>query len=218
MVLTRSGLGVLAVLTAAVLPSGVARAEPVAGAGADAGTSAGAPTRRNHPLTALAGFCARQAKAPPPAVAGAPVRRGFKLVVEGGTSAERAVLAGSVAAASGKRVERVALAAVVGKYAGETEKNLKGLFARAESLDVVLYFDEADALFGKRSEVKDAHDRYANQEVDYLLQRIEAYEGLVVLASNARVDDRLRPEVTRRLQRIVNASARNAELWRTVCS
>jgi hypothetical protein len=211
MVLTRSGLGVLAVLTAAVLPSGVARAE------ADAG--AGAPTRRPHPLAALAGFCAKQPKSPPPPVlAGAPVRRGFKLVVEGGTSAERAVLAGSVAAASGKRVERVALAAVVGKYAGETEKNLKGLFARAESLDVVLYFDEADALFGKRSEVKDAHDRYANQEVDYLLQRIEAYEGLVVLASNARVDDRLRPEVARRFQRIVNASARNAELWRAVCS
>jgi hypothetical protein len=79
---------------------------------------------------------------------------------------------------------RVDLAMLVSKYIGETEKNLKGLFDAAETSGAVLLFDEADALFGKRSEVKDSHDRYANIEVAYLLQRIEAYRGLAVLTTN----------------------------------
>jgi len=78
----------------------------------------------------------------------------------------------------------VDLASVVSKYIGETEKNLSRIFAAAESTSAVLFFDEADALFGKRSEVKDAHDRYANIEISYLLQRIEIYQGLVILATN----------------------------------
>ena len=73
---------------------------------------------------------------------------------------------------------------VVSKYIGETEKNLRRIFDAAEDSGAILLFDEADALFGKRSEVKDSHDRYANIEVSYLLQRMEAYRGLAILTTN----------------------------------
>src|SRR5262249_47764459 len=76
------------------------------------------------------------------------------------------------------------LSAIVSKYIGETEKHIKKIFTYAEAGGALLLFDEADALFGKRSEVKDSHDRYANLEVSYLLQRIEAYRGLSVLTTN----------------------------------
>ena len=79
---------------------------------------------------------------------------------------------------------RIDLSAVVSKYIGETEKNLRRLFDAAEDGGAILFFDEADALFGKRSEVKDSHDRYANIEINYLLQRMEAYRGLAILATN----------------------------------
>jgi SpoVK/Ycf46/Vps4 family AAA+-type ATPase len=79
---------------------------------------------------------------------------------------------------------RIDLAGVVSKYIGETEKNLKKVFDAAEQSGAVLFFDEADALFGKRTEVKDSHDRYANIEVNYLLQRMEDYRGLAILATN----------------------------------
>lgn len=79
---------------------------------------------------------------------------------------------------------RIDLSAVVSKYIGETEKNLRRLFDAAEDGGAILFFDEADALFGKRSDVKDSHDRYANIEINYLLQRIEAYRGLAILATN----------------------------------
>ncbi len=79
---------------------------------------------------------------------------------------------------------RIDLSAVVSKYIGETEKNLRRLFDAAEYSGAILFFDEADALFGKRSEVKDSHDRYANIETNYLLQRIESYRGLAILATN----------------------------------
>lgn len=79
---------------------------------------------------------------------------------------------------------RIDLSAVVSKYIGETEKNLRKLFDGAEDSGAILFFDEADALFGKRSEVKDSHDRYANIEINYLLQRMEAYRGLAILATN----------------------------------
>lgn len=80
------------------------------------------------------------------------------------------------------------LASVVSKYIGETEKNLKQLFDAAEQSGAILFFDEADALFGKRTEVKDSHDRYANIEINYLLQRMEAYRGLAILATNRKSD------------------------------
>ena len=92
------------------------------------------------------------------------------------------VLAGEL----GLDLYRIDLAAVVSKYIGETEKNLRRVFDAAEASGAVLLFDEADALFGKRSEVKDSHDRYANIEVGYLLQRMEAYRGLAILTTNLR--------------------------------
>jgi SpoVK/Ycf46/Vps4 family AAA+-type ATPase len=97
---------------------------------------------------------------------------------------------------------RIDLSAVVSKYIGETEKNLRALFDAADSGGFILFFDEADALFGKRSEVRDSHDRYANIEVNYLLQRIEAYRGLAILASNAKAA--LDTAFVRRLRFIVD--------------
>ncbi len=113
---------------------------------------------------------------------------------------------------------RVDLSAVVSKYIGETEKNLRRVFDAAEEGGAVLLFDEADALFGKRSEVKDSHDRYANIEVSYLLQRMEAYRGLAVLTTNAR--DALDTAFLRRLRFVVQFpfpdAAQRAEIWRRV--
>ncbi|NUM43471.1 MAG: ATP-binding protein [Anaerolineales bacterium] len=97
---------------------------------------------------------------------------------------------------------RIDLSAVVSKYIGETEKNLRRLFDAAEDGGAILFFDEADALFGKRSEVKDSHDRYANIEINYLLQRMEAYRGLAVLATNMK--SALDHAFLRRLRFIVN--------------
>lgn len=97
---------------------------------------------------------------------------------------------------------RIDLSAVVSKYIGETEKNLRRLFDAAEEGGAILFFDEADALFGKRSEVKDAHDRYANIEINYLLQRIEAFSGLAILATNRK--SALDSAFLRRLRFIVN--------------
>jgi hypothetical protein len=96
---------------------------------------------------------------------------------------------------------RIDLSAVVSKYIGETEKNLRRLFDAAEDGGAILFFDEADALFGKRSEVKDSHDRYANIEINYLLQRMEAYTGLAILATNMKTA--LDPAFMRRLRFIV---------------
>jgi SpoVK/Ycf46/Vps4 family AAA+-type ATPase len=106
----------------------------------------------------------------------------------------------------GKRLDldvyRIDLSQVVSKYIGETEKNLQTLFEIAENKRWILFFDEADALFGKRTSVSSSHDRYANQEVSYLLQRIEDYNGLVILASNFR--NNMDAAFTRRFQAMVN--------------
>jgi hypothetical protein len=91
---------------------------------------------------------------------------------------------------------RIDLSAVVSKYIGETEKNLRRLFDAAENGGAILFFDEADALFGKRSEVKDSHDRYANIEINYLLQRMESYRGLAILATNMKSDRLARLNMT----------------------
>lgn len=92
-----------------------------------------------------------------------------------------------LAAKQGRQVYRVDLSAVISKYIGETEKNLDRLFDEASKENVLLLFDEADALFGKRTEVKDAHDKYSNAEVSYLFQRIESYKGTVII--NCDTDD-----------------------------
>jgi hypothetical protein len=97
---------------------------------------------------------------------------------------------------------RIDLSGVVSKYVGETEKNLRRLFDAAEDGGAILFFDEADALFGKRSQVRDSHDRYANIEINYLLQRMEAYQSLAILATNRKGD--LDKAFTRRLRFIVN--------------
>ena len=96
----------------------------------------------------------------------------------------KTLTAGLLGKIAQKDVYRIDLSMVISKYIGETEKNLARLFDKAERKDWILFFDEADSLFGKRGQVKDAHDKYANQEVSYLLQRVEAYNGLVILASN----------------------------------
>ena len=110
---------------------------------------------------------------------------------------------------------RIDLSAVVSKYIGETEKNLRRVFDAAESGSVILLFDEADALFGKRSEVKDSHDRYANMEVSYLLQRMEAYQGLAILTTNLK--DTLDTAFLRRLRFIIKFpfpdAAQRQEIW-----
>src|SRR5262249_165860 len=92
---------------------------------------------------------------------------------------------------------KIDLAGVVSKYIGETEKNLDRIFSAAENANAILFFDEADALFGKRSEVRDSHDRYANIEISYLLQKMEEYEGVTILATNLRQN--LDESFTRRL-------------------
>jgi len=97
---------------------------------------------------------------------------------------------------------RIDLSTVVSKYIGETEKNLRRLFDAAEDGGAILFFDEADALFGKRSEVKDSHDRYANIEINYLLQRLETYSGLAILATNMK--SALDQSFLRRLRFVVN--------------
>src|SRR4051812_42738737 len=111
---------------------------------------------------------------------------------------------------------RIDLSAVVSKYIGETEKNLRRVFDAAEGGGAILLFDEADALFGKRSEVRDSHDRYANIEVSYLLQRMEQYRGLAILTTNLR--DALDPAFMRRLRFAVHfpfpAPPDRAEIWR----
>ena len=111
---------------------------------------------------------------------------------------------------------RVDLATIVSKYIGETEKNLDRIFDAAEGSNAILFFDEADALFGKRSEVSDAHDRYANIEVAYLLQKMEGYAGAVILATNFRqnIDDAF----VRRLDFVIDFPFPEAEdrkrIWR----
>jgi len=119
-----------------------------------------------------------------------------------------------------REVHRIDLSLVVSKYIGETEKNLSRLFEAAEKRGWILFFDEADALFGKRTRVDDAHDRYANQEVSYLLQRIEDFAGVVILASNLRsnIDDAF----MRRFQSVVAfpmpRPPERARLWREAFS
>ena len=113
---------------------------------------------------------------------------------------------------------RIDLSSVVSKYIGETEKNLRRVFDAAEDGGAVLFFDEADALFGKRSEVKDSHDRYANIEINYLLQRMESYRGLAVLATNMK--SALDPAFLRRIRFVINFpfpdEAQRAAIWEKV--
>jgi SpoVK/Ycf46/Vps4 family AAA+-type ATPase len=110
--------------------------------------------------------------------------RGIVALFSGSSGTGKTLAAEIVAGALELDMFKLDLSSVVSKYIGETEKNLEQVFSAASAGNVVLFFDEADSLFGKRSEVKDARDRYANLEVSYLLQRLEAYDGVVVMATN----------------------------------
>ena len=109
---------------------------------------------------------------------------GLKVLFAGASGTGKTMTAGVMARDLGLDLYKIDLSGIVSKYIGETEKNLDRIFRAAQASNAILFFDEADALFGKRSEVKDAHDRYANIEVAYLLQKIEEHEGVVILASN----------------------------------
>jgi SpoVK/Ycf46/Vps4 family AAA+-type ATPase len=111
-------------------------------------------------------------------------KQGYRVLFDGPSGTAKTLTAEMLAKEFNKEVYKIDLSKVVSKYIGETEKNLKILFSRAENIDAILLIDEADALFGKRTDVWDSQDRYANIEVSYLLKKIEEYPGLVILATN----------------------------------
>jgi hypothetical protein len=141
---------------------------------------------------------------------------GVTALFAGPSGAGKTLAAEVLAGALHRDLYRIDLSQVVSKYLGETEKSLRRVFDAAEQCGAVLLFDEADALFGKRSEVKDSHDRYANIEVSYLLQRMEAYGGLAILTTNQRAA--LDPAFLRRLRFVVSFpfpdAAQRAGIWR----
>lgn len=112
--------------------------------------------------------------------------KGVNALFAGPSGTGKTMAADIIANELGLELYKIDLSGIVSKYIGETEKNLERIFRAAENANAILFFDEADALFGKRSEVRDSHDRYANIEISYLLQKIEAYDGLAILASNLR--------------------------------
>jgi hypothetical protein len=134
---------------------------------------------------------------------------GLSVLFAGPPGTGKTMAAEVVAGAVGLRLFKIDLSAVVSKYIGETEKNLARIFQEAQSSNAILFFDEADALFGKRTEVSDAHDRYANIETSYLLQRLDEHEGLVLLASNLRAN--LDEAFTRRIRYVVEFPFPDAE-------
>lgn len=142
-------------------------------------------------------------------------RPGVRVLMVGPSGTGKTLSAGWLATRLSLPLFRVDIAAVTSKWIGETEKNLAELFARAEHAEAILLFDEADALFGKRTELKDANDRHANQQTNYLLQRIESCDGIVLLTSNSR--SRFDSAFTRRLDAIVEFPAPGPEerraLW-----
>ncbi len=144
------------------------------------------------------------------------IKPGYRALFYGPPGVGKTLAATLLGKHTGKDVFRVDLSRVVSKYAAETEKNLSRVLDKAEGKGWILFFDEADALFGKRTDICEAHDRYANQEIAYLLQRVESYDGLVILASNQRAntDDAF----VRRLQAIVQfpmpGPEERYEIWR----
>lgn len=144
------------------------------------------------------------------------IKPGYRALFYGPPGTGKTLTATLLGKHTGKDVFRIDLSRVVSKYIGETEKNLSRLFDKAENKNWILFFDEADALFGKRTDIRDAHDKYANQEVAYLLQRIETYKGLVILATNQRgnIDEAF----VRRFQAIIHfpmpRTEERCEIWR----
>lgn len=144
------------------------------------------------------------------------VKPGYRILFYGPPGTGKTMTACLLGKFTGRDVFRIDLSMVVSKYIGETEKNLSKLFDKAAHKDWILFFDEADSIFGKRTNVRDAHDKYANQEVSYLLQRIEAHEGLVILASNMKTNIDI--SFTRRFNSIIEfenpESQERMQLWK----
>jgi AAA+ superfamily predicted ATPase len=147
-----------------------------------------------------------------------PLGRGITAMFAGPSGTGKTMAAQVLARSLGMELYRVDLAGVMNKYIGETEKRIKQVFDISERGNVLLFFDEADALFGQRTQVKDAHDRFANIEIDYLLQRMEQFDGLAVLATNRKGD--LDKAFLRRIRFIVDfmqpGRAERLAIWRKV--
>jgi hypothetical protein len=143
------------------------------------------------------------------------LRGGYRALFYGPPGTGKTLTAALLGQRVGCDVFRIALSAVVSKYIGETEKNLERVFTRAERFDCILFFDEADALFGRRTATSTAHDRYANQEISYLLQRVEDHRGLIILASN--LESNIDEAFMRRFQAVVHfpnpGPAERYRLW-----
>jgi AAA+ superfamily predicted ATPase len=144
------------------------------------------------------------------------IKPGYRILFYGPAGTGKTMTACLLGKYTNRDVFRVDLSMVVSKYIGETEKNLSKLFDKAAHKNWILFFDEADSIFGKRTNVRDAHDKYANQEVSYLLQRIEAHEGLVILASNMKAN--IDSSFTRRFNSFVEFEApdvkERVKLWK----
>jgi ATP-dependent 26S proteasome regulatory subunit len=144
--------------------------------------------------------------------------RGVTILFSGPPGTGKTMAAEVIAGELSLDLFKIDLSTIVSKYIGETEKNLEHIFSEAETSNAILFFDEADALFGKRSEVRDSHDRYANIEISYLLQRMEAYDGVTILATNLRSN--LDESFTRRLQFSVDfpfpTEVYRLRIWRTL--
>lgn len=146
----------------------------------------------------------------------AKIKPGFRVMFYGAPGTGKTLTASLLGKYTKRDVYRIDLSMVISKYIGETEKNLSSLFDKAADKDWILFFDEADAVFGKRTNVRDAHDKYANQEVSYLLQRIENHPGLVILASNFKTN--IDTAFTRRFQSIIEfevpSYGERLQLWK----
>jgi hypothetical protein len=129
------------------------------------------------------------------------VKPGYRALFYGPSGTGKTLTASLIGKVSNREVYQVDLSLVVSKYIGETEQNLEKIFAQAENKNWIIFFDEGESLFSKRTQVSDAHDRFANQEVSYLLQRIEAFPGVVILASNLKTN--MDDAFTRRFQSII---------------
>ena len=144
--------------------------------------------------------------------------KGISTLFAGPPGTGKTMAAEAIAQSLQLELYKIDLSQVVNKYIGETEKNLSRIFDAAEQSNAILLFDEADALFGKRSEVKDAHDRYANLEVAYLLQKIEEYEGIAILTTNLRQN--LDEAFIRRIRFVVEfpfpEEAQRLQIWQTI--
>jgi AAA+ superfamily predicted ATPase len=144
------------------------------------------------------------------------IKPGFRALFYGPSGTGKTLTATLLGKQFQKEVYRIDLSQVVSKYIGETEKNLEKVFNKAENKDWILFFDEADALFGKRTNVQNSHDKYANQEVSYLLQRVEDFSGLIILASNFKSN--IDQAFIRRFNSIINFPMPNAcerhEIWK----